>query len=669
MLALRRLPFRDKLTIILTLTSSLAVLLACAAFATYDVLSFRSMMVDDLQTLARIVGTNSAAALTFNDPKAAEEVLGALRARPNVVASDLYTPDGRPFARYRVDGTAGARGMAPAPGPDGHRFQDRHLVLTQTIVLAGEPAGIVVLRSDLRDLRARVQRYGAAVGVVLLACIAVAFALSTWLQGFVSRPILELATVARAISVNKDYSARAPEKGHDEVAVLSRAFNEMLGQVQAHEAELRGAHDLLEQRVEDRTRELIKEIAQRQKAQEALRQSEEQLRQSQKMEAIGRLAGGVAHDFNNLLTAITGYSQILLMRLGADHPMRGAVENIRKASDRAAELTRQLLAFSRKQMLEPKILDLNSLVNSIEGMLRRLIGENIQLVSDPDPALGRVKADPGQIEQVLFNLVVNSRDAMPAGGRITIRTANLVLLPGDPRVESGLATGEYVVLVFSDTGCGMDAETQTRIFEPFFTTKEKGKGTGLGLSTVYGIVRQSGGHIGVESVKGKGATFTILLPRVEGEVDATVTVSAEAAIGPRGAETVLLVEDEDIVRSLAADALRMHGYTVLEAAHVGDALAICRHHEGQIHLMLTDVVMPELNGKELFDRLIIIRPDLKVLYMSGYAESGIVHDGMLEPGTAFIPKPFTPEALAAKVREVLEGSRSTRFGGRHAVSA
>jgi len=370
-----------------------------------------------------------------------------------------------------------------------------------------------------------------------------------------------------------------------------------------------------------------------------------------------------------LLTAITGYSQILLMRLGADHPMRGAVENIRKASDRAAELTRQLLAFSRKQMLEPKILDLNSLVNSIEGMLRRLIGENIQLVCDADPALGRVKADPGQIEQVLFNLVVNSRDAMPAGGRIAIRTANLVLLPGDPRVESGLTTGEYVVLVFSDTGCGMDAETQTRIFEPFFTTKEKGKGTGLGLSTVYGIVRQSGGHIGVESAKGKGATFTILLPRVEGEVEATVTVSAEAAIGPRGAETVLLVEDEDIVRSLAADALRMHGYTVLEAAHVGDALAICRHHEGQIHLMLTDVVMPELNGKELFDRLVVIRPDLKVLYMSGYAESGIVHDGMLEPGTAFIPKPFTPEALAAKVREVLEGSRSTRFGGRHAVSA
>jgi signal transduction histidine kinase/ActR/RegA family two-component response regulator len=669
MLALRRLPFRHKLTVVLTLTSGVAVVLACAAFATYDVLSFRSLMVDDLQALARIVGTNSAAALTFNDPKAAEEVLGALRARPTIVAADLYTPDRRPFAHYRAPGGEKRGGAAPDPGPEGARFESRHLLLTQTVTLAGEPAGIVVLRSDMRDVRQRMQRYAAAVGLVLLGCMVAAFGLSTWLQGFVSRPILELATVARAISAHKDYSARAPEQGHDEVAVLSRAFNEMLVQVQAHEAELRAAHDLLEQRVEDRTRELIKEIAQRQRAQEALRQSEEQLRQSQKMEAIGRLAGGVAHDFNNLLTAITGYSQILLMRLGADHPMRGAVENIRKASDRAAQLTRQLLAFSRKQMLEPKILDLNALVASVEGMLRRLIGENIQLVSDPAPALGRVKADPGQIEQVLFNLVVNARDAMPQGGRITLRTANLVLLPGDPRVESGLAAGEYVVLVVSDTGTGMDAETQTRIFEPFFTTKEKGKGTGLGLSTVYGIVSQSGGHIGVESARGKGASFTILLPRVEGAVEPAVTAPAEAGIGPRGAETVLLVEDEDIVRSLAADALRMHGYTVLEAAHVGDALAICRHHDGRIDLVLTDVVMPELNGKELFERLLAIRADLKVLYMSGYAESGIVHDGMLDPGTAFLPKPFTPESLAAKIREVLEGGRSTRSDGPRAASA
>ncbi len=656
MTSLRNLPFRHRVTLALTLISVLALLLASGAFMAYDVLSFRAKMVDDLQTLAEIIGNNSTAALTFNDPPAAAQVLGALRAKPDISAAYLYIPSGKLFASYRrdADATAGDPGP-PEPESGGHRFETSSLVLFRTTVLAGEPAGIVCLRSDLGVLRARVERYVGAVSLVLLGCILIVLLLSSRIQAVLSRPIVTLAGTARSVSHNKDYSVRAILQGSDEIADLTRAFNDMLAQIQERDAALQMAHAQLEAHVDERTRQLRAEIVERRQTEEALQRSEEQLRQSQKMEAVGRLAGGIAHDFNNLLTGITGYSQLLLRQVKPDNPWRRYLEEINKAGVRATSLTRQLLAFSRKQLLDPKVIDLNSLVQNMHAMLGPVIGEDIRLESDLQPDLGPVRADPGQIEQVIMNLAVNARDAMPQGGRLRIKTANVAVTDANAGAFVPRETGGHVLLEVSDTGCGIEAEIMPRIFEPFFTTKEKGRGTGLGLSMVYGIVKQSGGQIDVRSTPGQGATFTILLPRVAG----AVIKEAPRPADPRpegGDETILLVEDEPLVRALARDILEASGYRVLEAAHGLEALTICQQHEGPIHLMLTDVVMPHMNGRELFERLMPLRPRTRVLYMSGYAEAGIVHDGVIDPGTSFIPKPFTPEGLTAKIRQVLDAN-------------
>ncbi len=380
---------------------------------------------------------------------------------------------------------------------------------------------------------------------------------------------------------------------------------------------------------------------------------EEQLRQAQKMEAVGQLAGGVAHDFNNLLTIINGYSDLALSRLDPADPLYADLAQIRQAGDRAASVTRQLLAFSRKQILQPQVLDLNAVLANTEKMLRRLIGEDVDLTLVCEPALGSVKADPGQIEQMVINLAVNARDAMPQGGELTLQTANVELGNSYVDFHPTAAAGRYVMLAVSDSGIGMNAETRARIFEPFFTTKEKGKGTGLGLATVYGIVKQSGGNIWVYSEPGKGTTFKIYLPRID-EVPATLTeqVTREAVRG--GGETILVVEDEEGVRTLAAYILRERGYNVLESASPHDAVAISEARKEPIHLLLTDVVMPGMSGRRLAEHLTFSHRGMAVLYMSGYTDTAIVHHGVLEPGTPFLNKPFTPDALARKVREVLD---------------
>jgi signal transduction histidine kinase/CheY-like chemotaxis protein len=382
------------------------------------------------------------------------------------------------------------------------------------------------------------------------------------------------------------------------------------------------------------------------------REKEEQLRQSQKMEAVGQLAGGIAHDFNNLLTAITGYSELTLRRLQAEDPLYRNIVEIKKAGERAASLTRQLLAFSRKQVLQPKVLALNSIISDVEKMLSRLIGEDIELRTVLEPQIGNIKADPGQIEQVLLNLAVNARDAMPHGGKLTIETGNVYLDEGYADQHLAVNPGHYVMLSVSDTGTGMDEKTQARIFEPFFTTKEAGKGTGLGLSTVYGIVKQSGGNIWVYSEVGQGTSFKVYLPRVdEGAQDYKRSAEPEDAL--QGTEMILLAEDEEMVRKLAREVLEMYGYKVLEAANGGAALLICERHEEPIDLLITDVIMPEMGGRELATRLSQIRPEMKVLYMSGYTDDAIVHRGVLDEDANFIQKPFSPQTLASKVREVL----------------
>jgi PAS domain S-box-containing protein len=380
---------------------------------------------------------------------------------------------------------------------------------------------------------------------------------------------------------------------------------------------------------------------------------EEQLRQSQKMEAVGRLAGGVAHDFNNLLTVINGYSEILLECTPDGDPRQSYAQEIKKAGDRASALTRQLLAFSRKQLLVPRVLNLNTLIADMDNMLRRLIGEDIELEIRLDPSLREIKADPGQVEQVLMNLVVNSRDAMPRGGKLTVATQNVHLDGERLRDHPEVLPGPYVQLLVRDTGCGMNEETRKHIFEPFFTTKEQGKGTGLGLATVYGIVKQSEGHIEVVSQPGKGTTFSICLPRLEASAGKPASEPEQTDL-PRGTETVLLVEDEEGVRSLARQVLRQSGYEVLEASQGEEALALSHHHKGTIHLLLSDVVMPKLGGVELYERLRKQRPETRVLFMSGFTDTALLRYEVMSGEVECFLKPFTPQTLARKVREVLD---------------
>jgi two-component system, cell cycle sensor histidine kinase and response regulator CckA len=387
------------------------------------------------------------------------------------------------------------------------------------------------------------------------------------------------------------------------------------------------------------------------------KQLEAQLFQSQKMEAIGQLAGGIAHDFNNLLTAITGYMELALDQLPPAQPIYNDVAEAQKAAMRAATLTRQLLAFARKQIIDPQVLDLNSLVLELDKLLRRVLGEHIELITHPASDLKPVKVDSGQIEQVIVNLAVNAHDAMPAGGKLTIKTSNMMLGSDYAYQPAGIVPGQYVMLTISDTGSGMDAEVQQHLFEPFFTTKEPGKGTGLGLATCYGIIKQHGGHIGVDSETGHGTTFKIYLPSVE-YVEApsdAVLALGKAKIVPKGTATLLVVEDEPLIRKLSCRVLRQQGYTVLDATNGEEALHAVHAYAGvPIDLLVTDVVMPRIGGKALAEQLIAVYPHIKVLFVSGYATDAIVHYGRLDPGTNFLAKPFTPTALAHKVQEVLD---------------
>jgi PAS domain S-box-containing protein len=534
-------------------------------------------------------------------------------------------------------------------------------------------------------------------------------------------------TICRdAVANAKDHEFEYRSVAADGREVWLRDIVQVVPDADGHAAQLRG---------------LTVDLTELKRSEEALRQSEEQLRQAQKMDAVGKLAGGIAHDFNNLLMVIRGDSDLILRRLPQAHPLRQNAEGIREAADQAATLTRQLLAFSRKQVVAPQVLDINTIVGGIHKMLQRLIGETINLVTVTAPDLGPVKADPGQVEQMILNLAVNARDAMPDGGRLTLRTANAELDEATARRRGGAKPGQYVMLEVSDTGVGMDPDTKSRIFEPFFTTKDHGKGTGLGLSTVYGIVNQSGGHVWVESEPGRGTTFRVYLPRIEAaaavapspvpmdipapvpmrrredlaaqrqreqtpmaaapappaapaptrrwveitpppppqppvEVPAAPAAAVPAAVevpvpdlvddGPKTArgETILLVEDAQRVRAVVREILEMNGYAVLEARHGAEAIEISSRHQGPIHLMVTDVVMPQMSGRELAQRLAPLRPDMRVLYMSGYTDDAIVRHGVLGAGMAFLSKPFTPDALAIKVREVLD---ATRAGGGNGI--
>ncbi len=396
------------------------------------------------------------------------------------------------------------------------------------------------------------------------------------------------------------------------------------------------------------------DITERKRAEEEREELQAQLAQAQKMESIGTLAGGIAHDFNNLLTTIIGNTEFILADIPKDDPLRADIEEIRAAGERAASLTRQLLAFSRKQVLQPEVMYLNDTTRDMKKMLRRIIREDIKLKTILAPDLGQVEADLGQIEQVIMNLVVNARDAMPEGGKIIIETQNVYLEDTYARDHIAVTPGHYVMLSVSDTGIGMTADVQAQVFDPFFTTKKKGMGTGLGLSTVYGIVKQSKGNIWVYSEPGKGTTFKVYLPRVEKSASGTVQEDKDAKV-LTGSETILIVEDDEQVRKLAVRSLKWYGYSTLAASNGEKAIEVAGKHSEPIHLLLTDVVMPGISSKEMVKRLKSSRPEMKVLYMSGYTDNAIIHHEVLDPSTGFLSKPFRREALGRKVRKVLDG--------------
>jgi signal transduction histidine kinase/ActR/RegA family two-component response regulator len=619
----RDLPLRHKLTLLVTLTSGLVLSLACVILAAYDLRHAYQDMETDLESLAKVIGTNSTGALTFGDPRAADEILAAMSVRAHIVSARLYDAEGRPFATYHRLG-AEADVLPERPLADSYHAGRADVVLFQSVKLGQEKAGTLYLKADLGQVRSHFQGYLVVVLLVMLASMAAASLISARWQRLVSDPILRLADAAGAVAQSKDYSVRVASPGGDELGILTAAFNEMLSQIQHRDSELRS------------------EVKERQN-------TEEQLRQSQKMEAVGRLAGGVAHDFNNLLGVILGYSELLLgQELGP--ASRRKVDQIHKAGNRAAALTRQLLAFSRKQVLAPKVLDLNALVTEFTRMLPRVLGEDIKLEIAEGPGLGRVKADPGQLEQILMNLSVNARDAMPEGGRITIATSNVALADE----VTGGAAGSFVMLAVSDSGCGMDAETRSHVFEPFFTTKAQGKGTGLGLATVYGIMKQSDGHIEIDSAPGNGTTFRLYFPRIDQPVEQLQAATPEPE--RQGTETVLLVEDETALRELVARMLRKRGHTVLEADCGVTAVEIADRHPGVIDLLLSDVVMPGINGRQVAEEITVRRPTTKVVFMSGYSDEALGARGILDPGTTLLPKPFTGPALDRCLRQVLGDS-------------
>ncbi|MBI5641706.1 MAG: response regulator [Nitrospirae bacterium] len=655
------------------LTTGISLLMAGILNLVIEIVEFRSDLIDNVTVQARMIGNSSVAALTFSDWKDADETLRTLGAAPNIISAALYTRDNRIFAMYQRD--AGSGSFPPAiNGLYGHRLSMSHFDLVQPVFLKGELLGKVFIRSDLKSLYSGISRHVLYLTVILLGSLLVAFFLMSRLQKSVTDPILNLAGLTRTISDKKDYSVRAAVSGNDEVGTLAAGFNEMLENIQDRDSELRMHREHLEDLVIKRTTELEDAYEQLQKELTDHKRTEEKLNHAMKMEAIGQLTGGIAHDFNNILTTIIGYGNLLQMKMDEKDPLNAYVAHMLSASQKAANLTQSLLAFSRKQIINPKPIDLNKVVKSVEKLLVRLIGEDIELrtiLNNPAPALpaGRVNRDRGgyemegtgdiivmadavQIEQVLMNLATNARDSMPRGGVLTITTAvaevDRELLQTYPYMKQG----RYSLITVTDTGIGMDEKIRERIFEPFFTTKEVGKGTGLGLAMAYGIVKQHEGYINVSSEPGQGTTFRIYLPLIEAEVENERPDRHSAMIG--GREKILFAEDDGDVRGLTKSVLGEAGYTVVEAVDGEDAISKFAEDAMGIDLLLLDVIMPKKSGMAVYEEVKKARPDVRVLFVSGYTADIIRQKGMLDDGMVFIEKPVEPGVLLKKIREVLD---------------
>jgi signal transduction histidine kinase len=636
---------RRKQTLVMLLTSGLALLLACAGFFAYDVITFQEAMRQRISTLADALGINCAGALDFNDRKLATEVLSALRAEPHITAACIYTEQGEVFAKYPQQGP-GANFIPPPPEPAGDRFERQRFVLFHPVTQGAETLGTLFIQSDLRALGDRLKQYAFIAGGVLLTALLVAFLLSTWFQRVISAPVLHLVRATRAVAQRKDYTVRVPKESADELGQLIDDFNEMLAQIQERDTALQQAQAQLEERVAERTRELSAEIAERKRV-------EGQLLQAQKMEAVGQLAGGIAHDFNNILAAT-----ILQLELVQDDPeltarLRAELKEVEKGAHKAADLTRQLLLFSRQQIMQVKPLDLNEVLTDLLKMLRRLLGEHIEVALLGEPGPLWVDADASMMQQVVMNLCVNARDAMPKGGRLMLDSRRVEISASTTLAYADARPGIFICLSVSDTGCGIDPRTLPHIFEPFFTTKEVGRGTGMGLATVYGIVKQHLGWIEVESKAGAGTTFRIYLPARLKAPDGKPVEPLPPV--PLGQETILVVEDDLPVQKLVVASLKRLGYRVLAADNGAAALRCWNEHSDEIALLLTDMVMPQgMTGLELAERLRQLKPGLKVILSTGYSHDMARLNALKDRGMVLLTKPYEVRTLATTVRECLD---------------
>jgi signal transduction histidine kinase len=637
-------------------TTFIAVLVSGMANLAYDIHDFQSEVVADLTTQAKILGQINIAALEFDDRRSAQVTLNELRSRPAVLAAAIYRSDGRLFSAYVSDKAGGADGAAATAGAPGVHMAGNEVRVIQRITRGAEDIGAIDMRATY-PMAERISRNIRMLAAVIIASLLVAAVVSLWLQAAVTRPVREMTASVRRLIASRDFTKRVTRTTDDEIGLLVDAFNTMLSELGNHSALLERTNGVLQKEVAERIKadqalqELNGVLEQRIVERSlALERANEQLRQAQKMEAIGQLTGGVAHDFNNVLQVISGNLQLLAMALPADQKAQQRIRTAKSATERGAKLSSQLLAFARKQPLRPAPTDLSAVLGNMEDMFRRALGEGIEIRTFAEAGLWTTLVDPYQIENVILNLAINARDAMKGHGRLTIEAANVTLDDSYVAQAAEVEAGSYVMLVISDTGCGMPPAVIERAFEPFFTTKPEGQGTGLGLSMAFGFVKQSRGHIKIYSEVDVGTSIKIYLPRSQGAAEKPVDPTAGEIVG--GSETILVVEDDQAVRLTVVDTLRGLGYHVLSANDGEAGLAVLEQGTA-VDMLFTDVVMPgPVKSTELARRARQLLPRIAVLFTSGYTQNAIVHGGRLDAGVELISKPYQRADLARKIRQV-----------------
>lgn len=655
---LKDIPIKRKFLYLGLAVTSIAIVFLVIILSLYEAYKVRKSLINNLTIMSRMVAGQSTAAIVFNDRQNAQEILQILVTSPDIVYAAIYKKNGELFAEYRASRSESIEIEKFFQGY-GYDFSFKYLSLTVPIYLDKEEIGYVYIRSNLNEFYKGLISQIFIIVFISFITIGIIYLMIIVLERNVATPVVKLAELMSKISKEKDYSLRTPIISEDEIGILSKGFNEMLSEIEKRDKEINLYRLNLEDEVRKRTKELEdvnirlqREFSERLKMEEEQMRLQLQLIQAQKMELVGQLAGGIAHDFNNMLTAIMGSAELLRLNLDKEDSLKNYVDLIMKSSEKASNLVQQLLAFGRRQIMNPKPLNINNILKDIEAMLSILLGENIEIKLIPSNEELVIYVDKVQIEQVLINLATNAKDAMPDGGILTIQVDSVKIDDEFIKMHGYGAVGHYALISISDTGIGMDEYTKERIFEPFFTTKGTGKGTGLGLAMVYGIIKQHNGYIDIYSEKDKGTTFKIYLPIIH------TSIKEEKSFIPldikEGKETILLAEDINEIRDLIKTFLTKFGYNVITACDGEEAVSIFRKNKEIIALLVFDVVMPKKSGKDAYKEILKIKQHVKVIFMSGYAPDALFDKEILGGDVVFLPKPIMPHVILRKIREILD---------------